>query len=224
MRKVATICIVLLSAATAEAQSPEPPKWDVNLSVGVFESRPFEQSHSSGDEWYGEARYAASIGYYWSKHFKTEFEFVHTGEGRRWTRDIVRVPGTAITHPISTEVLHRLQQGSARVVWQFNDNAWVHPYLNAGFVFDADRRTRHSPAQFYYPPYNPGDPRAQPALLLRPEIARGNEEMEYRSGLTGGGGAKFYMTPNSYLNTGLQVTYAKPATTAAVVVGFGIDF
>ena len=224
MRKVATIFIVLLSAGTAGAQSPEPPKWDVNLSLGFFESRPFDGSQSLGDEWYGEGRYAASIGYYWSQHFKTEFEFAHTGEGRRWTHEIVRVPGTEINYPIGTEAYHRLQQGCARVVWQFNDNAWVHPYLNAGFVFDAERRTWRSPAQFYYPPYNPNDPRGRPPLLVRPEIARGSTVMEYRSGLTVGGGSKFYVTPNTYLNTGLQVTYAKPATTAAVLVGFGIDF
>src|SRR5688500_15975776 len=111
MRKLARIFTVLLSAATAEAQGPEPPKWHVSLSLGFFESRPVDESHSLGDEWYGEGRYAASIGYYWSKHFKTEFEFAHTGEGRRWTHEIVRVPGTEINYPISTEVFHRLQQG-----------------------------------------------------------------------------------------------------------------
>jgi hypothetical protein len=229
MRTFPRICAALLAACVADApafaqaatdKTAEPARWDFNLSAGFFESRPFGTgSRFSNDDWYGEGRYAASIGFYWTEHLKTELEFAHTGEGRRWTQELVRVPGTSTNYPIGTETAHRLQQTSARLVWQFNENAWVHPYINGGFVFDAERRTSQSPAQFYYP----GDPRTQPPILVRPEMAR-NGVMEYRAGVTVGGGAKFYMSPNTYLNTGLQVTYAKPATTASFLAGFGVDF
>ena len=221
MRRISWIFAALLMAdGAAQAQTPDRSKWDVNLTAGFFENRPFDEANSSSDEWYGEGRYAASIGYYWTEHFKTELEFANTGEGRRWTQEIVRVPGTSQLHTISTEVFHRLQQASARAVWQFNENAWVHPYVNAGLVFDAERRTWQSPPQFYYP----GDPRTRPPVLIRPEINRGSKVMDYRYGVTLGGGSKFYMSPSTYLNTGLQVTYAKPATTASFLVGFGVDF
>lgn len=215
------------SQTTADQHNAELARWDFNVSAGFFEHRPFEVSDPfSGDDWYGEGRYSASIGYYWTEHFKTELEFAHTGEGRRWTQEIITVPGTSINHPIGTEVFHRLQQTSARAVWQFNENTWVHPYLNAGVVFDAERRMWQSPAQFYYPPYNPNAPSStgRPPVLVRPEIARGSKVMEYRTGITVGGGSKFYMSTNTYLNAGMQVTYANPAVTAAVLVGFGVDF
>lgn len=219
MRKVCWIFASMMFATPASAQTAAEPRWDVNLSAGFFESRPFNETNSSSDEWYGEGRYAASIGYYWTEHFKTELEFANTGEGRRWTQQIVRIPGTSQLHSITTEVFHRLQQTSARAVWQFNENTWVHPYVNAGFVFDAERRTWQSPAQFFYP----GDPRTRPPVLIRPEVS-GSKVMDYRYGVTLGGGSKFYMSPSAYLNTGMQVTYTKPATTASFLVGFGVDF
>ena len=233
MRGFSWICTILLligSPAVAQTiavpQTAELARWDFNVSAGFFENRPFEVSDPfSGDDWYGEGRYSASIGYYWTEHVKTELEFAHTGEGRRWTQEIITIPGTSIRHPIGTEVFHRPQQTSARAVWQFNENTWVHPYLNAGVVFDAERRTWQSPAQFYYPPYTPNAPTTvRPPVLVRPEIARGSKVMEYRAGITVGGGSKFYMSPNTYLNAGMQVTYAKPAITASVLVGIGVDF
>jgi opacity protein-like surface antigen len=220
MRKFLWIFAVLLtSSGVAEAQTAGLDRWDVNLSAGLFQNKPFEHTNSWDDEWYGEGRYAASIGYYWTEHFKTELEFAHTTEGSRWHQEFVRVPGTSISHPITTEVFHRLQQGSARAVWQFNENSWVHPYVNGGFVVDRERRTWRATEQFYYPT----TPRTQPPVLLRPGIG-GADVMEYRYGVTVGGGSKFYVSPNAYVNTGMQVTYAKPATTISFLAGFGVNF
>lgn len=219
MRKFLWIFSLLLLAGPAEAQTAELNRWDLNLSAGLFQNKPFEHTDRPGDEWYGEGRYAASIGYYWTEHFKTELEFAHTTEGSRWHQEFVRVPGTAINHPRMTEVFHRLQQASARAVWQFNENAWVHPYVNGGFVFDRERRAWRATEQFYYPI----NPRPQPPVLPRPGTG-GGKVMEYRYGVTIGGGSKFYVSPNAYVNTGMQVTYAKPATTISVVAGFGVNF
>jgi hypothetical protein len=112
-----------------------------------------------------------------------------------------------------------LQQVSARAVWQFNDNAWVHPYLNAGVVADIDRVRRFSP-EFYYPP---GDPRLGPLGTVRPDINR-EPDTDYRAGISFGGGSKFYVSPSAYVNAGIQLTYAKPAATVSLLAGFGIDF
>lgn len=48
--------------------------------------------------------------------------------------------------------------------------------------------------------------------------------MERRGGVTIGGGAKFYMAPAAYINTGMQVTYAKPSTTVSFIAGLGVEF
>ena len=208
---------LLLVPGLAIAQTPRQPRWDANATAGLFQARPTDDSRG-WDDWYHDGRYAASIGYYWSTHFKTEVEFAITGEGRQFTQQFVSVPGTIVSHPISIEEFHRVQQASARAVWQFNDNAWVHPYVNAGFVYESDRIRQWSPDQFYYP----GDPRGVPRIPL--PIVNGEERTHHRAGFTVGGGSKFFVSPNAYINTGIQITRAKPSTTVTLLAGVGVEF
>jgi opacity protein-like surface antigen len=202
--------------ALAAGQTPDLPRWDVHASAGLFQGRPSDETHG-WDDWYSEGRYAASIGYYWNAHFKTEIEFAITGEGRRYTQQYVPVPGMPIPYPVSLELFHRLQQTAARAVWQFNDNAWVHPYLNAGLVYDVERTRQWSAEQFYYPV---GDPRGRIPLNFPVDA----ETTDRRVGFTIGGGSKFYVSPNAYINAGLQITRAKPSTTVTALAGVGVDF
>lgn len=223
MRKISWIFVIALTATAAEAQTPsavsnDKPRWDINVNIGGFGADPGERDYPDND-WYSEGRYAASIGYYWTEHLKTEIEFAHSGEGSRFIQDYARVPGTAFVHPISIEAFHRLQQTSARVVWQFGENRWVHPYVNAGYVFDAERRRYHSPIQYYYP----GDPRTRPPILVRPQL-NADRGYAYRSGVSIGAGTKFYVAPKAYINTGLQWTYARPGKTLTALGGFGVEF
>ena len=208
---------LLLAPGLAAAQTPTQPRWDATASAGLFQARPTDDTRG-WDDWYHDGRYAASIGYYWSTHFKTEVEFAITGEGMQYTQQFVSVPGTVINHPISVEEFHRVQQASARAVWQFNDNAWVHPYVNAGFVYEADRTRRWSPDQFYYP----GDPRAVPRIPL--PFVDGAQHTDHRAGFTIGGGSKFFVSANAYINTGIQITRAKPSTTVTLLAGVGVEF
>ena len=87
--------------------------------------------------------------------------------------------------------------------------------LNAGIVYEMERTRYHSPEQFYYPP---GDPR----MPIRPTLT-GERESD-RVGFTIGGGSKFYVSPNAYINAGLQITRAKPSTTVTALAGIGIEF
>ena len=209
---------LLFVPGLAIAQTQQLPGWDINVSAGLFQARPTDDTRG-WDDWYHQGRYAAAIGYYWSTHFKSEVEFAVTGEGRQFTQQFVPVPGTVINHPISVEEFHRVQQASARAVWQFNDNAWVHPYLNAGFVYEMDRMRRWSPDQFYY---GPGDPRGLPRIPL--PLVDGAERTDHRGGFTIGGGAKFFVSPSAYINTAVQVTRAKPSTTVTLLAGIGVEF
>lgn len=221
MRKFAWIFVVLLAADAAEAQqaASQPPRWDVNINIGTFGARPGESEPPHYNDWYFEGRYAASIGYYWTENLKTELEFAHTGEGTQYVQEYVRVPNTGFPYLLSIEKAHRLQQTSLRMVWQFFDNRWVHPYVNAGIVLDVDRNRYHLPQQFYYP----GDPRTNPRVLVRPEFQSGTNRA-YRAGFSFGGGSKFYVSPNAYLNTGMQATVGSPFKTVALLAGFGAEF
>jgi hypothetical protein len=223
MRTITWIFAILLMRATlAGAQTTvSVPKWDLSVNAGLFNAQPEEmEPRNSYDEWYSEARYAIGLGYYWTENFKTEIEFAHTPEGSRYVQDFVNVPGTGQVYPYSFESYHRIQQTSVRAVWQFLDNSWVHPYVNGGFVFEAERHRYHVHDQFRFPTVPLG---TTPPVLLRPEF-RSGEVTDYRGGVTGGGGAKFYVSANAYINTGMQVTYAKPATTVSFIAGFGFDF
>ena len=215
------VCVAApaMAQAPAGAATDNQPKWDANVSAGFFQGRPSDNTRG-WDDWYSEGRYAASIGRYWTTHFKTEVEFATTGEGRRYTEQLLILPGVPVPYPISTEVFHRLQQASARAVWQFNDNAWVHPYLNAGVVYDIHRSRYWSPQQFYYPP---GDPRIVPPIPVQPPF-HGEAETDRRFGFTVGGGSKFFVSPSAYINLGMQVSRARPFTTVTMLAGVGIEF
>jgi hypothetical protein len=222
MRRVSLIFGLLLVAATeADAQTAaQRPKWDVNLSAGLFEAQPEgRDSNYSYDDWYVEGRYAIGAGYYWTENFKTEIEFATTGEGSRYVQDFGTLPGASQQYPYSYESFYRIQHTSVRAVWQFRENTWVHPYVNGGFVLESERRRDHVPAQYRFPV----DPRTGQPAVIRPAFDSGTVT-DYRGGVTVGGGAKFYMTPQTYINTGMQVTHAKPSTTVSFLAGFGIDF
>ena len=225
------LAMLVLIAANAQAQPASAPvvsatqgeyvpaRWDLSFSAGVFEARPEgTDSQQYGDDWYLEGRYAVGVGHYWTEHFKTEFEFAHTGEGHRYVQDVARTPANT-TYPISIQKFHRLQQYSGRAVWQFLENNWVHPYVNGGVVFDAERQHTISPQQLQWP----ADPRTGLPVVVRPEVVS-ESTTKYRAGVTFGTGAKFYVSPNGYLSAGMQVTYSNPAATVTFLGGFGIDF
>lgn len=99
---------LLIGVGTAQAQT-RPPKWEASGSVGLLQARPADASTQSHDDWYGEVRYALGAGRYWTEHLKTEVEFAAGPEGSTYE----------FLHANSFESLHRLDQLSARMVWQF---------------------------------------------------------------------------------------------------------
>lgn len=220
MRRIALVFVLLAIPGWAEAQSlAAPPRWDLGLSAGFFEARPGTGERDGyRDDWYGEDRYAASLGYYWTNHFKTEFEFAHTGEGSRHEQAVMTLPNGQVFY-YATENYHRVQQCAARAVWQFLDNQWVAPYVSAGVVVDMDRQRQHAPPQYQWPV----DPRTGQPRVVRAGI-NSERTTEYRGGATIGAGTKFYLSPNAYINTGAVWTYAKPATSISFIAGFGFDF
>jgi opacity protein-like surface antigen len=216
MRRNAWIFVILLGICSgAEAQTlPDRPKVELAASVGVITAKPDVNDSPYNDEWYGQGRYAGSISYYWTKHLKTEFEHQWSGEGELYILEYARFNG--LPYPTQAETFHQLQQSSLRMVWQFGDNAWVHPYVSAGAVLDIERQ--HS----YVPPIyqtNGRDP-----VLLRNAVNSG-QRTELRGGWTIGAGAKFYMTENTFFNTAAIGTFTMPrARSVSVIAGFGIDF
>jgi hypothetical protein len=208
----------LLLPALAEAQPSESaiPRWDFNVDVAQFNAKP-QRDEASYDDWYATGRIATSIGYYWSANLKTELEYANTGEGSIFLQEFIRLPNGQV-YPFSLEESHHLQQASIRLIWQFFDNRWVHPYVNVGAVVDIDRHRYDSPGNYY-----PVDPRIVPPQLVSDLYPSGGKT-EYGAGVSYGGGVKFFVSQNTYLNTGMQFTNGDRFKTAAFLGGFGYEF
>jgi len=209
-------CLTLAVSAHAQGAAPAP-RWDVAGSIGSFASNP-EPIRPYGSDWYHEARFAASVGRYWTSHFKTELEFATTTEGSRFSNRNAPIPGVPSYYPISVQEYFQLNQLSVRAVWQFFDNAWVHPYMFGGVTFDAQRQETLIPEQFFYP-----DPRSPSTRIpVTPPIQQ--QETAHLFGTTAGAGAKVYLTKNAFFNGAVVASYTQPRRTVSFTGGFGLDF
>ena len=217
MRKISWILLVFvgIGSGVEARQSVAPRRLEIGGTVGVIEARPEEIDVPYYPDWYAHGRYAGSIGYYWTKNLKTEFEHAWSGEGSRYILDYARINGSP--YPYQTEQFFQLQQSTLRVVWQFRDNAWVHPYLSAGAVVDVEHQRFHVPVT-----YQPNPRGGAPVLVSNG--SNFGDRYEVRGGVSVGGGAKIYMTQRAFFNTGAVVTYSKNAGTVNLIAGFGIDF
>ena len=217
MRKISGIFVVLLGVAdlaAAQTQVPQP-RFDTGVTVGVIEARPGDLDRPYYDDWYAQGRYAGSIGYYLTKNLKAEFEHAWSGEGSRYVLEYTQING--LPYPYQVEQFFQLQQSTLRIVWQFRDNTWVHPYLSAGYVLDTERQRVHLPVTF-----QPG-PRGERVLVQneRDLVAR----TELRGGVSIAGGAKIYINSRAFFNTGAIVTHSKPGPGSVnLIAGFGVDF
>jgi hypothetical protein len=220
MLRISWIFAALLAIPTgrAEAQQFEPPKWDASATIGLLSADPSPTDEPYSDDWYFVGRYAASIGRYWTDHFKTELELVTSNGGERYVQRFSNVPGVPPAYTYSVHERHTLRQVSGRMVWQFFENAWVHPYVFGGVAYDADRQQTFVPLQYYAP-----DARAPASQLIVAPADNATKTVD-RVGVIGGFGAKVYLSRNAFFNTALVVSHAKPARTASIIGGFGIDF
>jgi opacity protein-like surface antigen len=229
MRRLSVIFMILLGltwAGRAEAQSTSAkaasdklsdlPRWDVAGSASLFWAKPGASDTLYQDDWYFNGRYAAAIGQYWTEHLKTEVEYAASGESSTFSQGFRNVAGVAGSFPVPIETLHRLEQGSVRMLWQFGSNAWVHPYVSGGLVVERERKRIHVPPQFQFTS-------GREPVLIVPE-STSDPAFEYRLGFTAGAGAKVYMTENAFFNTGIVGTFSNPVRTFSLHAGFGIDF
>ena len=220
MRTFTSIFIVFLAVPDpALAQPPgDPKKWEVAGSAALFYAAPGDNDTQHRDQWYFEGRYSAAIARYWTENFKTEVEYAISGEGSTYRQEFRTVPGNPPNYPYGVESLHRLEQASIRMVWQFGTNRWVHPYLSGGFVGDRERRRIHIPEQYQYVSGRSSEP------IVRVEGFDSKPTLEYRIGVTAGAGMKAYMSPNTFFNLGAIGSYSRPAATLSFLAGFGLDF
>lgn len=197
------------------------PRWEVGVTAGFIQANPREGSEEPyRDDWYFTGRYAVSAGRFWSRHLETEVEFATTGNGERYTNRYSNVPGVPTYYTVNIRERFRVHQLSGRVVWQFLDNSWVHPYVFGGITGEAERRQVWIPEQYF----NAGPDTRNPANRILVSPAVDQTSTTFRAGATAGAGTKVYMSPGSYFNAGFVVSRARPSTTVSFIAGFGWDF
>jgi hypothetical protein len=216
MRTISGICIVLLGfAMSGEARQLKPsPNLEVAVSAGLVQVKPDEIAVPHHDSWYPAGRYAGSLAYYWSRHIKAEYEYAWSQQRSRYVAAYNTVAGQP--YPYYFEDFHQLQQHSLRLVYQFRDNQWVHPWVSAGAVLDVDRHHAHIPIT--YQPSGRGG-----VVLVHPGTTT-ETRTNARAAVSIGGGAKFYMSERAFFNAGAIGTVAKPSKSVSLLVGVGVDF
>jgi hypothetical protein len=108
---------------------------------------------------------------------------------------------------------------AAAATWQFRDNEWVHPFVQAGVSADFDRATVRSWEQFYY-----GDIRSgQAPVRVADAVVEGPNTTHVLRGLVGAG-AKVYVSERAFVRSDARWTFGRDSHNLAFRAGMGVDF
>ncbi len=221
------LCLTVALAATmqpapARAQTPSTggsaapqggarlPRFDLGGSVGWANGREEVRSVYQSDDWYHDAGwFGVSAGYYWTEHVKIEFDVGATGEGHIYATEEIN-PGPAFTE-IFSDHSFSTRRAAGYAVYQFRHNAWVHPFIGAGFEVE---KLRHRVARTFYSYGPPGGSTSNTADV--------DEPVGVRPLVTAG--IKVYVTPRAFLRTDVVASFGSTRDRALLRCGFGVDF
>lgn len=217
------VCLATLAlSADAYAQQsthlrlPTTGKWDVAGQLSMLNRNTSDLSQ--WDHWYSVAAVNATGGYYWTPHFKSEFEVGFAGEGTIDAEEETPVPGQSF--PFIRYRDHRLQETavSATAVYQFFDNQWVHPFIGAGAELVRERHLADA-----LPAETIRFSTAVPNLQLPPVPAVDRITYSVRPLVTSG--FKFYMSPRAFVRIDVRTALSSARPLAwQWRGGIGADF
>jgi hypothetical protein len=215
---------VLLSPAPVRAQAaasgstagPDLKTWDATGTIG-WHNRPIDaglyqmrvNSLFTG----------ATLGRYWTENLKTEVEVGTAGtvEGPYWDESFRSTPYS----PPAAMTVSNIQVGAAQL-YQFFHNAWFHPFVGVGAVFERERLQASRAAQevpVYS--YNNGTTTVQSVSIP----AWSNDAVSSRvSGfvLTG---FKAYVSAHAFFRGDFRLAFRGGGLQASNTrIGFGVDF
>lgn len=153
--------------------------------------------------------FGADLGYYWTEHLKTEVGIAATTSGSSYA--LFEAPPTPQRpYPyISGRVFAKDVRVIAQQLYQFGRNAWVHPYLGAGIVFEHEQTTVRFD-EIYGPAPRPVPPdRHDTTTRVRPVVSAG---------------LKAYVTPRTFLRGELRASPWTDSRDYSLSMGLGVDF
>jgi hypothetical protein len=213
--RVALAAALVGGAQDVAAQAQRPlMRGDLAGTVGWLSARTTIGSPGDHTDWHSSLFGAASGGWYWTDHLKTEIDL---GAGTRATAYRYR----AITiddrpNYLASETTFARRTLGISQQYQFFRNAWFHPHVAAGANLTWERTTEHfqavlaldSPSrQRVLVPERTDGPHT--AMAIRPFVATG---------------FKAYTTRRSFFRTDLRVAFRGGADEALLRFGFGVDF
>jgi hypothetical protein len=216
MRVLRFTLLPLLALLPVAAQAQ--PAWDLTGISGFFAGRrPPGDGRGYQEDWFQAAQGGVVLGRYLSPHFKLEVEATATTEGTRFRSDQIAVPGSPYPFWVTSEYRTSVGSIGAVAAWQFRDNEWVHPFVEAGVSADVERTVVQIPEQFY------GDPRSggPPARVAQ---RRNEQHTSTRARGVMGGGAKVYFRERAFVRTDLRFTFDRDHQNLMFRAGVGFDF
>ncbi len=220
MSRISTIWLgCLLAAAPVEARAQG--NWDLAAMGGVFAGHEAEPATAPfRDNWFQTGQGGVVLGRYVTPHLKFELEMTGTGEGTQFVQRHVSVPGFAFPYPVGAEAHRSVRSLGTALTWQFLENQWIHPFVQAGLSTNFDRRTVHTWPQNF----NSGDPRQGGTVIrVAEEMVEGpHSTTAVRAAV--GGGWKLYLSPKLFVRTDGCASFGPRNYDLAFRVGFGADF
>lgn len=203
------------AAQTIPLTPPDPRTWDVSVHAGWLSGNMAELAEEWND-WYDTFAASVEVGRYWTPHFRTDIGATFTTEGSVFSSARLDPPPPDL--PVFYTLQHhvRLDAFTASAGYQFFENTWVHPFVNAGVHVGRERTRTVAPFGAAFDRTGRPIPLPIPAETVATDVAAHPYV---------GGGAKFYVTENGFFRTDLVVV---PGSGGAARVhwraGFGVDF
>jgi hypothetical protein len=206
------------AAVSAQVPQADAGNWDIAATTGLFAGYGPESGSRFQELWFHNVQGGITFGRYLWPHLKLELEASATNGGTQFRDRTITVPGYPYPYPLTSEATTAVRSLAASVVWQFRDNEWVHPFLQAGLSTDFDRVTVRTWEPVLVSPH-PGAP------LIR-EVAERIDGPATTRHLRGvlGGGAKVYFTQRLFIRSDGRWTFGRQRHNLALRLGAGVDF
>jgi opacity protein-like surface antigen len=202
----AVLAAGLLSAGTASAQTvpfqlvpDERPHIEIAAQAGWDGVSRAEFRASS--ERYDVGTAGVSLGYFWTRHAKTELTLARAGRGFLYRTELVE-GGSHVPSYRSSEHTFEATLLSPALTYQFLTNRWVHPFVTAGAYVV---RERHE--------------------VFTHETGARTSSLDVTATPFVGAGAKFFVSPRVFIRSDVRTTVADDGLRrSSWTAGAGVEF
>jgi hypothetical protein len=207
--------LAALVSTPALAQPSAPvARADLSGTIGWLVTNKESPGPYNGNDWQSSLFAAASGGWYWTDHLKSELEFGAGTEATAYRYRNIVIDGRTITETGDSTYSRRTLSLSQQ--YQFFRNAWFHPHVAAGLNVTFERTTDYTNPIVVY------DDRSR-GLVLQPARTDGPRTDVVVSPFIATG-FKAYVTQRGFFRSDLRVSLREGVESVMMRFGFGVDF